>query len=605
MEERYIVSARKYRPRLFREVVGQSTVTKTLKNAIVSGHLAQAYLFSGPRGVGKTTVARILAKTINCENPTADGEPCNECNSCRLFMENRSFNIHELDAASNNKVEHIRDLIDQVRVPPQTGKYSVYIIDEVHMLTQQAFNAFLKTLEEPPPYAIFIMATTEKGKVLPTIISRCQVFDFNRISVSDIVGHLEHVAAREGIQAEPEALNIIARKADGALRDALSIFDQLVSFSGSEITYKTVIETLNILDQEYYFKIVDALLEGDERSVLLYFDDLLRKGFEPKQFLSGMSAHLRDLLVARDASTLTLLEVSEAVQQRYLDQARKASPEFLFRVLDICYQADITLKESKDQRLHGELALLRMAQLKKKSAPEVDAAAGTTMASRSGSPGTKDEKKEGSLRKEAPVPTPTKEQQPPKDATAPASGVQEKPSLPKGTETSSSPEETADNGADTVSLKDILGNAGQTASPEEKDGEPPVKKGAPLRDEPFDEKLLQERWLEYAKSLDKEKPRLAAALRAHPPDLPDAHTIRITVENKNLKENFERDLMPQLMEHLREDLSNDHIQLRIDVEQLPNGNTKRPYTPEEKYNYLKRKNPSLEQMRKLFDLDLE
>ena len=320
--ENYIVSARKYRPATFDTVVGQRALTTTLKNAIANQKLAHAYLFCGPRGVGKTTCARIFAKTINCLHPTADGEACNECESCRAFNEQRSYNIHELDAASNNSVEDIRSLIEQVRIPPQIGKYKVYIIDEVHMLSQAAFNAFLKTLEEPPHHAIFILATTEKHKILPTILSRCQIYDFNRISVNDTVEHLENVARKEHIEAEPEALNVIAQKADGGMRDALSIFDQVVSFTNGHITYQSVIENLNVLDYEYYFKLTDAFLENRVSDCLLTFNEVLKKGFDGNHFITGLTSHFRDLLVSRDAETLQLLEVGASIRDRYQAQAQ-------------------------------------------------------------------------------------------------------------------------------------------------------------------------------------------------------------------------------------------------------------------------------------------
>ena len=345
--ENYIVSARKYRPATFDTVVGQRALTTTLKNAIANQKLAHAYLFCGPRGVGKTTCARIFAKTINCLHPTADGEACNECESCRAFNEQRSYNIHELDAASNNSVEDIRSLIEQVRIPPQIGKYKVYIIDEVHMLSQAAFNAFLKTLEEPPHHAIFILATTEKHKILPTILSRCQIYDFNRISVNDTVEHLENVARKEHIEAEPEALNVIAQKADGGMRDALSIFDQVVSFTNGHITYQSVIENLNVLDYEYYFKLTDAFLENRVSDCLLTFNEVLKKGFDGNHFITGLTSHFRDLLVSRDAETLQLLEVGASIRDRYQAQAQKCSPQFLYKAMKLCNDCDLNYRVSK------------------------------------------------------------------------------------------------------------------------------------------------------------------------------------------------------------------------------------------------------------------
>ncbi|MBW9201909.1 DNA polymerase III subunit gamma/tau [Bacteroidales bacterium SW292] len=361
--ENYIVSARKYRPATFESVVGQHALTTTLKNAIATGKLAHAYLFCGPRGVGKTTCARIFAKTINCLHPTADGEACNECESCVAFNEQRSYNIHELDAASNNSVDDIRQLVEQVRIPPQIGKYKVYIIDEVHMLSTSAFNAFLKTLEEPPHHAIFILATTEKHKILPTILSRCQIYDFQRIGVEDIVAHLAYVASKEGITAEPEALNVIALKADGGMRDALSIFDQVVSFTGGHITYRQVIENLNVLDYEYYFRLTDQLLGNKVSDALLLFNDVLNKGFDGNHFITGLAAHFRDLLVSRDPVTLPLLEVGASIRQRYGEQAKRCPLTFIYRALKLCNDCDLNYRASRNKRLLVELTLIRLAQL--------------------------------------------------------------------------------------------------------------------------------------------------------------------------------------------------------------------------------------------------
>lgn len=361
--ENYIVSARKYRPSTFESVVGQRALTTTLKNAIATGKLAHAYLFCGPRGVGKTTCARIFAKTINCMNPTADGEACNQCESCTAFNEQRSYNIHELDAASNNSVDDIRQLVEQVRIPPQIGKYKVYIIDEVHMLSASAFNAFLKTLEEPPRHAIFILATTEKHKILPTILSRCQIYDFSRIGVEDTVAHLAYVASKEGITAEPEALNVIALKADGGMRDALSIFDQVVSFTGGHITYKSVIENLNVLDYEYYFKLTDFFLDNKVGDALLLLNDVLNKGFDGSHFITGLSSHLRDLLVSKDTVTLPLLEVGASIRERYQAQAQKCPLPFLYRAMKLCNDCDLNYRASKNKRLLVELTLIQVAQL--------------------------------------------------------------------------------------------------------------------------------------------------------------------------------------------------------------------------------------------------
>ncbi|RLD48238.1 MAG: DNA polymerase III subunit gamma/tau, partial [Bacteroidetes bacterium] len=369
--EKFIVSARKYRPATFKQVVGQEAITSTLQNAIKNNHLAQAFLFTGPRGVGKTTCARILAKTINCENLTENLEPCDKCESCTSFNNNASFNIHELDAASNNSVDDIRNLVDQVRIPPQVGKYKVYIIDEVHMLSQAAFNAFLKTLEEPPAYAKFILATTEKHKILPTILSRCQIFDFKRIRVEDIAAHLDYVAKNEGVDAEVEALHIIAQKADGALRDALSTFDQIVSYSGDTLTYKNVIENLNILDYEYYFKVTDALLNGNFSDLLLIFNEIMENGFDGQHFITGLTEHLRNLLVIKDPATLQLLLASPSLKEHYKEQSEQIEVPVLFRAIDICNKFDLSYKTSNNKQLHVEIALMQLAQVNTDQAVQV------------------------------------------------------------------------------------------------------------------------------------------------------------------------------------------------------------------------------------------
>lgn len=361
--ENYIVSARKYRPTTFASVVGQEVLTQTLRNAIDTNHLAHAYLFCGPRGVGKTTCARIFAKTINCLNPTANHEACNECDSCRDFNEQRSMNIHELDAASNNSVEDMRTLIEQTHIPPQIGKYSVFIIDEVHMLSTAAFNALLKTLEEPPSYVIFILATTEKHKVLPTIISRCQVYDFTRITINDTIHHLQYVAKNEGVNATEEALNVVAQKADGGMRDALSIFDQLVSFCGKEISYEQAIEVLNVLDTDYYFRLVDCFLQGNVSQSLLIYNEILSKGFDSQNFLTGLASHLRDVLVSKDPQTVQLLETSGTIKQHYAQQATTCSVQFLFKALGIINDCDINYKMAKNKRLSVEIMLIKLCQI--------------------------------------------------------------------------------------------------------------------------------------------------------------------------------------------------------------------------------------------------
>jgi DNA polymerase-3 subunit gamma/tau len=368
--DNFIVSARKYRPSTFNSVVGQTSITTTLKNAIKTNQLAQAFLFCGPRGVGKTTCARILAKTINCENLTEDFEACNECVSCKSFNASTSFNVHELDAASNNSVDDIRNLVDQVRIPPQSARYKVYIIDEVHMLSAAAFNAFLKTLEEPPPYAKFILATTEKHKILPTILSRCQIYDFRRINLEDIAEHLAYVAKSEGISYDVEALHIIAQKADGGLRDALSMFDQLVNSTGHDLTYKSVIENLNVLDFEFYFRITEALLTGNVSSALLTLNEVIENGFDGQHFLTGLASHLRNILVCKDAATVKLLEVSQVLKNRFLEQSKYCPLDFIIRSLDIANKCDLSYRTSSNKRLHIEIALLQMTRMNPQSATQ-------------------------------------------------------------------------------------------------------------------------------------------------------------------------------------------------------------------------------------------
>lgn len=361
--DNYIVSARKYRPSTFKDVVGQKALTTTLKNAIQNQKLAHAYLFCGPRGVGKTSCARIFAKTINCMHPTADGEACNACESCQAFNEQRSLNIHELDAASNNSVDDIRSLIDQVRIPPAIGKYKVFIIDEVHMLSPAAFNAFLKTLEEPPHHALFILATTERHKVLPTILSRCQTYNFNRISIADMVEHLEYVASKEGIQAEPEALNVIAQKADGGMRDALSIFDQVASYTNGNITYQAVIQNLNVLDYDYYFRMTDLILNGNIRASLLLLNEIINKGFDAQNIVTGLASHFRDLLVCKDPATLVLFEVGASIREHYKEMAQRCPETFLFKAIELANTCDQNYRTSRNKRLLVELMLIQLCQL--------------------------------------------------------------------------------------------------------------------------------------------------------------------------------------------------------------------------------------------------
>lgn len=570
--DNFIVSARKYRPATFDMVVGQDTITTTLKNAIRNNFLAQAYLFCGPRGVGKTTCARIFARTINCSSPGPDGEACDKCESCTSFNSQASFNIHELDAASNNSVDDIRNLTDQVRIPPQIGKFSVYIIDEVHMLSTQAFNAFLKTLEEPPAHAIFILATTEKHKIIPTILSRCQIFDFNRINVDDIVQRLSWVAGKEGVIAEHEALHVIATKADGAMRDALSIFDQIVSFSGRNISYADVITNLNVLDYEYYFRITTAAMEGDVTSVLLTFNEILNKGFDGYNFMAGLNNHLRDLLVSRDEATVRLLETSPSIRQRYREQAVSAPLSFIYEALDIGSQCMLTFRASKNQRLHVELALLRMCNLSQ-------------------------ERTAGEQKKKA-------DQQPPADEpeikvashapmTAAAAGLQ--------TISAEAPARSAQPAEEDkkISIKNLIAGP---RKPENVVSEPPPEAAITAANE-FTPEELKEAWTEFAKEVREESPRISITLSAVSPELLPDKTIILKLDNSILKETFDHSFRARLENHLRSSLHNGSVKLQTSVEATERGEIL--YSPEQKFNHLASKNPSLKDLKKTFNLDFE
>jgi DNA polymerase-3 subunit gamma/tau len=593
--DNFIVSARKYRPATFDMVVGQDTITTTLRNAIKNHLLAQAYLFCGPRGVGKTTCARIFAKTINCSNPGPDGEACDKCESCTSFSSQASFNIHELDAASNNSVDDIRNLTDQVRIPPQVGKYSVYIIDEVHMLSTQAFNAFLKTLEEPPAHAIFILATTEKHKIIPTILSRCQIFDFNRINVDDIVQRLTWVAGNEGVNAEHEALHVIATKADGAMRDALSIFDQIVSFSGKNISYSDVIANLNVLDYEYYFRITSAAIGGDVTSVLLTYNEILNKGFDGYNFMGGLNNHLRDLLVSRDEATVKLLETSPSIRQRYREQAAMAPLTFIYESLDIGSQCMLNFRSSKNQRLHVELALLRMCNLsvarpsedlKKKAEPlrlEEDqefsiATAQRVPGSPSVAPGTRVSASSHGDPAQAvttPVVPPRADQEQKKSATSPTE--------PKK-----------------VSIKDVIAGAKQA---ENIVNEPGVEITTTLTDNEFSPEELKEAWNSFASEIKEESPRISVTLSSVSPELMPDNTIILKLDNLTLREAFDHNFKPRLEGHLRRTLQNRSIKLQTMVETTERGEIL--YSPEQKFNHLAARNPALKDLKKTFNLDFE
>ena len=619
--ENYIVSARKYRPSTFDSVVGQRALTTTLKNAIATQKLAHAYLFCGPRGVGKTTCARIFAKTINCMTPTADGEACNQCESCVAFNEQRSYNIHELDAASNNSVDDIRQLVEQVRIPPQIGKYKVYIIDEVHMLSASAFNAFLKTLEEPPRHAIFILATTEKHKILPTILSRCQIYDFNRISVEDTVNHLSYVASKEGITAEPEALNVIAMKADGGMRDALSIFDQVVSFTGGNITYKSVIDNLNVLDYEYYFRLTDCFLENKVSDALLLFNDILNKGFDGSHFITGLSSHFRDLLVGKDPVTLPLLEVGASIRQRYQEQAQKCPLPFLYRAMKLCNECDLNYRISKNKRLLVELTLIQVAQL----TTEGDDVSGGR----------------GPKKTIKPVFTqPAAAQQP---QVASATQVQQAPvhSSPSSVTTQAANGTTAQHpqasaavqpgapaspGAASSAPSQGAGVA-QTAKEERKI---PVMKMSslgvsiknPQRDQVsqnatttyvpkvqqpeedfmFNDRDLNYYWQEYAGQLPKEQDALAKRMQMlRPALLNNSTTFEVVVDNEFAAKDFTA-LIPELQDYLRGRLKNSKVMMTVRVSEATE--TVRPVGRVEKFQMMAQKNQALMQLKDEFGLEL-
>ena len=571
--ENYIVSARKYRPTTFESVVGQQALTQTLRNAIRTNHLAHAYLFCGPRGVGKTTCARIFAKTINCLAPTSEHDACNQCESCVAFNEQRSFNIHELDAASNNSVEDIRSLIDQVRIPPQIGKYSVYIIDEVHMLSQGAFNALLKTLEEPPSYAIFILATTEKHKVLPTILSRCQVYDFSRITVADTIHHLQYVAQKEGVNASEEALNVVAQKADGGMRDALSIFDQLVSFCGTTISYEQAIEVLNVLDTDYYFRLVDAALTQNVSAALLLLNEVLVKGFDAGHFVTGFAQHLRDVLVSKDAATTQLLETSDAIRQRYQEQAKHCNAKWLFNALDIMNTCDIQYRTAKNKRLTVELALVKLCRLMEPV--EVPVAQ--------------------PVQKPAPTPAAKPAAAP---AAAPVSAPQSSPA-PKAAAPTPPPPPKPMMGA-----MPSLGNLGKMGAVSQPAAQPTTA-AAPAeqekRNNPFTIDQLRSAWVGQVKNFEKEE-RFKNMLTTYEL-VQDTDTLfHITVDNQLQKKEFAK-FGKQLMENIRQVLQNDMIQLRVDVAEYVA--TQVAYTATEKYKLLAQQNPHLEDLRQRMNLQLE
>ena len=585
--DNYIVSARKYRPSTFRSVVGQKSLTTTLKNAIQSNKLAHAYLFCGPRGVGKTSCARIFAKTINCLNPTADGEACNACESCRAFNEQRSYNIHELDAASNNSVDDIRTLIDQVRIPPPIGKYKVFIIDEVHMLTTAAFNAFLKTLEEPPHHALFILATTEKHKVLPTILSRCQIYDFSRISIADMVEHLQYVSSQEGVTAEPEALNVIAQKADGGMRDALSIFDQVVSFTNGNITYQAVIDNLNVLDYEYYFRLTDAILSGNVRASLLILNEILGKGFDGQNIITGLAGHFRDLLVCRDESTLVLFEVGASIRERYKEMAKHCPDQLLFKAIELANTCDLNYRASRNKRLLLELTLIQLCQLTQVAADDkkkalIEPIAGTNPSSQAVNSG--------------------QPQQPPQaPSVTAAAGAPQVMSTHMPSSVPAPPPSTAPNPARRtarpmgISMKEIG---------VEKPKQQTVQQATTNVKEvvtPFDNDSLVREWDNYAATIDK-KVYLKNTMINCKPTLQENYYFEVAVHNPGQQEELINNAI-HILPFLRQHLTNSRIQMRV---RIVEGNEKHlAYTSTEKLELLMKINPTLGRLRDEFNLTLD
>ena len=590
--ENYIVSARKYRPSTFDSVVGQRTLTTTLKNAIATGKLAHAYLFCGPRGVGKTTCARIFAKTINCLSPTADGEACNQCESCQAFNEQRSYNIHELDAASNNSVEDIRTLIDQVRIPPQIGKYKVYIIDEVHMLSQSAFNAFLKTLEEPPHHAIFILATTEKHKILPTILSRCQIYDFNRMNVQDTVGHLQYVAGKEGIQAEPEALTVIAQKADGGMRDALSIFDQVASFTGGNITYQGVIQNLNVLDYEYYFRLVDHFLGNKVPDAMLLLNEVLRKGFDAHHFITGLASHFRDLLVSKDPITLPLLEVGASIRERYEQQAQKCDQKFLYRAMKLCNDCDLNYRTSKNKRLLVELTLIQCGQL---TLPDADDLIG----------GRSPRKRLKPLFKQQAVLPTAQQTQPQAGGAAASAPVANGGNV--GMRKSPLPELKEEKRKIPVMKVGQIGMSIRHRPVQQETAKVATTTVSPATQADYEDHIFNQRdlsyyWREFAQQqLPVEEKANAARMMNIAPKLLNDTTFEVGVDN-NMVEKYMNQLLPRIQAYLRDRLHNRKITMTVRV--LEAKEVVRAYSHVERFQLMSKKNPKLLKLKEVFGLEL-
>jgi DNA polymerase-3 subunit gamma/tau len=593
--ENYIVSARKYRPDTFSTVVGQPSITATLKSAIANEHLAHAYLFCGPRGVGKTTSARIFAKTINCLDLTAETEPCHKCESCAAFDDNRSYNIHELDAASNNSVDDIRLLVEKVRIPPQIGKYSVYIIDEVHMLSQSAFNAFLKTLEEPPAHAVFILATTEKHKILPTILSRCQIYDFNRIGVSDIEKHLSFVAEKEGVTAEPEALNIIAQKADGAMRDALSIFDQVVSFCGSNVTYKQTISNLNVLDYDYYFKLTDAFKSGDVSAVLMIFNEILDNGFNAHHFVTGLCRHMRDLLICKDKVTLELLEVGGEIKEKYSKQSEDNSVQFLVEALRIASECDMQYKASSNKRFLVELAIIRIAQIeeafKKKT---TDASISSTILLPIFSA--------PAIASKTVVKPPVA--QIPKKVSNPVVKKPENRESEPATKTTVKRVQ----GRSGISTVSIYGAMNDDTNIEDKSDENNQEATNSVGEQngekrEFGIEELTNVWKTFADNID--APQLKSALSHRKPVLKDNCNVEYALDNELQMQRIVHELKPKLQGTLRRELNNSGIQIEFIIATSTDTVDDTPYMPEDKWKVMVKKNPALAVFKQRIGLDFD
>lgn len=573
--EKYVVSARKYRPATFDMVVGQASITNTLKNAIKNNHLAQAFLFCGPRGVGKTTCARILAKTINCENLTQNIEACNECKSCVSFNESNSFNVHELDAASNNSVDDIRSLVDQVRVPPHIGQYKVYVIDEVHMLSAQAFNAFLKTLEEPPAYAKFILATTEKHKIIPTILSRCQIFDFARITIEDIARQLEFVAQRESIETEYDALHVIAQKADGAMRDALSIFDQIVSFAGNHVTYKAVVENLNVLDYDYFFAMTDFVLKGDSTEILLLYNKIIEKGFDGAHFIAGFSAHLRNLLMCKDPKTIKLMDVGESIRKKYLEQSQQCHPGFLLKALQLSHQCDISYRNSNNKRLHIEICMLQITALlqnpKDEPAPKASAAPAPANPKPASPAPASSPAQPTSYSKPAPPPPQVKETAQPRPAASPT--------------------------GKSLSIKI------NTPPPVDEKKKVELESLSHDQDKPeenFTSEKLLEVWDKLGQTFKNSSASIFTALNTHSPVLRKNHMLEIHVDNLVQKEHI-IEQKPQILSFLRKNLNNYALNFEVKIVEVKK--VQKAYLPQEKFQKMREKNPDLDRLKNELDLD--